>query len=109
MVVIANHNILQQVTPGEAKFQKLSTPNNKSYGLYSSPIKLLKCTSSIISSHFLKIFNISVTLWKYPSKVKLSKIFMSGEDNDAINYRPLSLLSNFKRIFEKIMFKQNEI
>ena len=37
MVVIANHNILQQVTPGEAKFQKLSTPNNKSYGLYSSP------------------------------------------------------------------------
>ena len=34
---------------------------------------------------------------------------MSGEENDAINYRPVSLLSNFKRIFEKIMFKQNEI
>ena len=50
------------------------------------------------------ILNISVTLGKYPSKLKLSKIppiFKSGEDNDAKNYRPVSLLSNFNRIFEK--------
>ena len=46
---------------------------------------------------------------KIPLKSQLSKIFMSGEENDAINYRPVSLFSNFKRIFEKIMFKQNDI
>ena len=34
---------------------------------------------------------------------KITPIFKSGEENDANNYRPISLLSNFKRIFEKIM------
>ena len=55
------------------------------------------------------MLNISVTLGKYPSKLKLSKItpiFKSGEDNDANNYRPISLLSNFNRIFEKIMYNR---
>ena len=50
-----------------------------------------------------------MTLGKYPSKLKLSKItpiFKSGEDNDANNYRPISLLSNFNRIFEKIMYNR---
>ena len=37
------------VTSDEVHFQILSKPNNKSYGLYSSPIKLLKCASSIIA------------------------------------------------------------
>ena len=97
------------VTSDEVKFQILSIPNNKSYGLYSSPIKLLKCASSIIAPILSEILNISVTLGKYPSKLKLSKItpiFNSGEDNDANNYRPISLLSNFNRIFEKIMYNR---
>ena len=74
------------LTSDEVKFQILSIPNNKSYGLYSSPIKLLKCASSIIAPILSEILNISVTLGKYPSKLKLSKItpiFKSGEDNDA--------------------------
>ena len=94
------------------KFQILSIPNNKSYGLYSSPIKLLKCASSnIIAPILLEMLNISVTLGKYPSKLKLSKItpiFKSGEDNDANNYRPISLLSNLNRIFEKIMYNRTK-
>ena len=97
------------LTSDEVKFQILSIPNNKSYGLYSSPIKLLKCARSIIAHVLSGILNISVTLGKYPSKLKLSKIppiFKSGEDNDANNYRPVSLLSNFNRIFEKIMYNR---
>ena len=53
---------------------------------YSPPIKLLKCASSIIGPIQSEILNISVTLRKYPSKLKLSNItpiFKSGEDNDA--------------------------
>ena len=37
---------------------------------------------------------------------KITPIFKSGEDNDANNYRPISLLSNFNRIFEKIMYNR---
>ena len=101
--------LFQPVSPDEVKFQILSIPNNKSYGLYSSPIKLLKCASSTIAPVLSEIFNASVTLGKYPSKLKLSKItpiFKNGEENDANNYRPISLLSNFNTIFEKIMYNR---
>ena len=54
--------LFQPVTPVEVKFQVLSIPNNKSYGLYSSPIKLLKCASSIMAPILSEIFNISVTV-----------------------------------------------
>ena len=37
---------------------------------------------------------------------KITPIFKSCEDNDANNYRPISLLSNFNRIFEKIMYNR---
>ena len=90
------------VTSDEVKFQILFIQNNKFYGLYSSPIKLLKCASSIIAPILSEILNISVTLGKYPSSLKLSKIipiFKSGEDNDANNYRRISLLSNFNGNF----------
>ena len=101
--------IFQPVSPDEVKLQILSIPNNKSYGLYSSPIKLLKCASSTIAPVLSEIFNASVTLAKYPSKLKLSKItpiFKNGEESDANNYRPISLLSNFNTIFEKIMYNR---
>ena len=45
----------------------------------------------------------------HPSKLKIAKmrpIFKSDDESDANNYRPISLLSNFNRIFEKIMYKR---
>ena len=45
---------------------------------------------------------------KYPSKFKkISKgvpIFKAGDETDPDNYRPISLLSNLNRIFEKLMY-----
>ena len=91
----------------EVNFQILSIPDNKSYGLYSSPIKLFKCASSIIALILSEILNILVTLGKYPSKLKLFKIspFIMANKNYA-NYRPISLSSNFNRIFEKIIYNR---
>ena len=45
----------------------------------------------------------------YPSKLKMAKItpvFKGDDDTDANNYRPISLLSNFNRVFEKIIYKR---
>ena len=39
---------------------------------------------------------------------KIIPIFKQDDDTDANNYRPISLLSNFNRIFEKIVFKRME-
>lgn len=40
--------------------------------------------------------------------VKIIPIFKQDDDTDVKNYRPIALLSNFNRIFEKIVFKRME-
>ena len=100
------------VTPHEVKLEILSMPSNKSYGLYSCPTQLLKCSCDIISPVLANFLNKSVNLGAYPSKLKLSKIipiYKADDETDACNYRPISLLSNFNRIFEKIMYNRMKI
>lgn len=101
--------LFQPILPNEVKFEILSLSNNKSHGLYSCPVQLLKCASNIFSPILAEIFNISISLGAYPSKLKLSKItaiFKSDDETDTLNYRPISLLSNFNKIFEKIMYNR---
>ena len=57
------------------------------------------------------ILNISFSTGLYPSKLKIAKIipiFKQDDDTDASNYRPIALLSNFDRVFEKTVFKRME-
>ena len=77
------------------------------------PTQLLKCTSNVISGILADILNISIStgVHVYPSKLKTAKIiliFKQDDDTDTNNYRPISLLSNFNRICEKIVFKRME-
>ena len=101
----------QPVMPQEVKLEISAISNNKSYGLYSSPTKLLKLSKDIIAPIISEIFNTSVKLGIYPSKLKMSKIipiFKSDDETDPNNYRPIiiSLLSNYNRIYKKIMYKR---
>ena len=53
--------------------------------------------------------NTSILEGTFPKKLKLAKVvlvFKSGEDTDPNNYRPISLLSIFNRIFERLMYKR---
>jgi hypothetical protein len=91
------------------KLEILALPINKEHGLYSSPSQTLKCASDIISYVLCRLFNLSIELGVYPSKLKMSKIipiFKNDDRTDANNYRPISLLSNFNRLFEKMMYKR---
>ena len=100
------------VTSHEVKLEILSIPNNKSHGLYSCPTKLLKCSCDIMSPVLANFLNKSVSLGEYPSKLKMSKIipiYRADDETDACNYRPISLLSNFNRIFEKIMYNRMKV
>ena len=97
----------EPVTTAEVRSEILSMSNNKSYGLYSCPTHLLKEVSDVISQPLASLFNMSVSQCSYPEKFKLAKIvpiFKSGDVEDPNNYRPISLLSNFNRIFEKLVY-----
>jgi len=50
------------------------------------------------------IFNHCVQNGVFPDKLKLAKVipvFKSGAKGIAFNYRPISILSHFSKIFEK--------
>ena len=56
-----------------------------------------------------QIFNVSVSSGSFPAKLKTAKVvpvFKSGDESKPGNYRPISLLSIFNRIFEKLVYKR---
>ena len=92
------------VIPEEVKLEIACIPINKSHGLYSCPSQLLKCSSNIISEVFAKIINSSILNGVCLSKLKMAMIvpvYKADDDTDVKNYRSISMLSRFNRIFEK--------
>ena len=95
------------MTPYEVQLEILSIPNNKAHGLYSCLTRILKSASSILSYLLANIFNTSIELGSYPTKLKHAKvisIYKEVDETDPNNYRPISLLSNFNRTFERLMY-----
>jgi hypothetical protein len=84
----------------------------RTYGLYSCPARILKCSRYILSNPLSVLINMSVESGIYPDKLKHAKvipIFKNDDETDPSNYRPISLLSIFNRIFEKVMYKRLKI
>ena len=91
----------------ESEISLLSS--NKSHGVYSCPVSILKVAKCFVSQPLMEIVNTSILEGTFPKKLKLAKVvpvFKSGEDTDPNNYRPISLLSTFNRIFERLMYKR---
>ena len=56
-----------------------------------------------------QIINISIKTGNYPDQLKIAKvipIYKKGSSSDPSNYRPISILSNINKIFEKILHKR---
>ena len=60
----------QPVTTSEVELEILSTPHNKAYGLFSCPIRMLKCASKVISKPLCKIINDSITSGVFSVRIK---------------------------------------
>ena len=83
--------------------------NGKSTGPYSIPAKLFKMLSPYISQPLAIIFSASITLGVFPDNLKYAKvvpIHKKGSPSNPSNYRPISLLSVFSKIFEKLMYRR---
>jgi hypothetical protein len=54
----------------------------------------------------VNVINLSLSKGVFPSKLKIAKIipiFKTGNQSFFTNYRPISLLTNFSKLFEKVM------
>ena len=82
---------------------------NKSSGPSSIPTKLLLLIPDLIVFPLCKIIYISFEKGIFPEAIKLAKviaIFKKGSTQDVNNYRPISLLSIFDKIIEKVMYSR---
>ena len=107
--IYPNSFFFDAVSPVDIESEILSIPKNKTYGLYSCPTHILSGARHIISGPLSNIFNNSVQEGIFPSKLKQAKVipvYKSDDETEPGNYRPISLLSIFNRIFEKLMYKQ---
>jgi hypothetical protein len=84
-----------------------SLKNKKSCGADNITTYILKQNISELVDPLVHIFNMSLSNGVFPSKLKLAKViplFKKGDNRIISNYRPISLLSVFSKILEKLMF-----
>ena len=83
--------------------------SGKSLGPNSIPMKILKSLSSLISSPLSQVISESFQSGIFPDKMKFAKViplFKKGCPLTTSNYRPISLLSVFSKITEKVMYER---
>ena len=81
----------------------------KSAGPNSIPVDLLKLVADLVVTPLCKIINNSFSSGLFPDALKLCKVIPihKGESTQELNnYRPISLLSIFDKIIEKLMHKR---
>lgn len=83
--------------------------NKKSVGYDEVPISLLKTAVHEIAEPIAHIINLTFLTGVYPEALKLGyvrAIYKKNEKNKIENYRPITLLSNINKIFEKIVYER---
>ena len=79
---------------------------NKSAGVDNITVKVLKTIVAYISDPLTYIINKSIETSVFPNhckKAEIIPIFKAGDTNLPTNYRPISLISNVAKIYEKII------
>ena len=76
----------------------------KAPGYDSIPMHVIKYSFHLISALLAHIINLSLLKGIFPDKLKIANIitiFKAEDPSFFVNYRPISLLSNFFQIFRK--------
>ena len=81
---------------------------NKTSGPTSIPIKMLKMIPDLIIIPRCRIINMSFITGVFPEILKIVKVIpvQGGSTQDMNNFRPISLLSIFDKIMEKLLHKR---
>ena len=84
----------------------MSLKSGKAPGYDDISMHVIKNTFEIVSEPLKNIINLSFSKGIFPDKLKVAKVipvFKADEPDLFTNYRPISLLPNFSKFFEKVM------
>lgn len=87
----------------------LTLKNKKTTGWDEIPIVLLKNSANILAAPLSYIINLMLNTGIFPDKLKVAEvtpIHKKGDYKDALNYRPIAILSCISKIFEKSINKR---
>jgi hypothetical protein len=86
-----------------------SLKSKNSYGYDEITTKIVKISKPSIISPIINICNKMFALGIYPERLRFSlikSIYKNGDKSAPSNYRPISLLPSFSKIFEKVIHKR---
>ena len=81
----------------------------KTTGPDKIPVKIVKLAASVNDSHLTNIINNDLSNNAFSDSAKLASvrpICKKGDRNEIKNYRPVSILNSFSKIYEKSLNKQ---
>ena len=104
---LCNSFFLYPVNTTEIENEINNLNSSKSVGPFSIPTKLLKILTTLLSQPLTYLFNCSFATGVVPDNLKLARVipvYKKGPRDIISNYRPISLLSVFNKILEKLMY-----
>ena len=102
-----NSIFINPVSESEVFNTIMSLKRNQSTGSDDITSKTLQLSANYIVPPLTCVINKSFELGDFPSSFKKAKVIpihKKGSTNKVENYRPISLLSNLSKVFEKLMY-----
>lgn len=107
--VVGNSIFLEPVTEAEIIDTINNLKNSNSTGFDEFSVRIIKQCGHLLVKPLSHIINSCFTNGCFPNLLKLSKViclYKKGDPKEMSNYRPISLLSVFSKIVEKLLAKR---
>ena len=106
---ICNSFVIFPTSISEIEHTISSLNPSKSIGPLNIPTKLLKIFKTFVSGPLAYLINCSFSSGVVPDKLKIARVITvhkKGTKSTVVNYRPISLLSIFNKILDKLMYNR---
>ena len=105
-IPLCNSFFIFPTTAEEIETEITKLKSSKAAGPFSIPVIILKILKTVISKPLEVLFNASFETGIVPDSFKLANVipvYKKGSQTSLSNYRPISLLSVFDKLLEKLM------